>query len=248
MDTESLDELLNDTPAEAVQAEAAPEAPPAPETDAGGPVRDEQGRFAAKTGVDDTPPPGRLPQEEYKAIRDEREKRQALERDMEALKAQLQSLQQPRPEPQPVPTIWDDEEAALANVRQQAVAQSVNQNRLTTSEMLAAQAHDDFDDMQAKFREMIEANPALADQAMQSRHPWEKAYQIAKNAATMVELGATNLDELRAKIREEVMAEQQQAISPARPTLPPTLTTERNVGARSGPAWSGPASLEDLLR
>jgi hypothetical protein len=247
MDTQSLDDILNDVPAEATQVEAAPEAPPAPELDAGGPIRDEQGRFAAKTGVEDTPPPGRLPQEEYKAIREEREKRQALERDMEALKAQLQSFQQPKAEPEPIPTIWDDDQAALAHNRQEAVTEARFQARLDMSEMLAAQAHDDFDDVKAKFLEMAQGNPALAQQALEAKHPWEKAYQIAKNAATMAELGATNLDELRAKIREELMAEQQ-AIPPVRPTLPPTLTTERNVGARSGPAWSGPAPLRDLLR
>ncbi len=251
MDTQSLDELLNDVPAEAPQAEAAPEAPPAPEMDAGGPQRDEHGRFAAKTGVDDMPPPGKLPQEEYKAIREEREKRQALERDMEALKQQLQSLQQPQEPPAPPPNIWEDEEGTFAHHRQQAVSEAVQQATfqatLRMSEMMARQAEPEFDTLKAEFLALAEKNPALAEQALADPHPWNKAITIAKTHKTMTDLGATNLDELRAKIREELMAEQQ-AIPPARPGLPPTLTTERNVGARSGPAWSGPASLADLLR
>lgn len=241
MDTESLDEILNDEPSAA------------PVVEAEQPARDEQGRFAPKGEPEGaSPAPVEEPAFDHAAVKGERARRQAAEQDrdtlradVEALKAQLQ--QQPKAEPEPVPTIWDDDQAALAHNRHQSVSEARFQARLDTSEMLASQAHDDFDDVKAKFLEMAQGNPALAQQALEAKHPWEKAYQIAKNAATMAELGATNLDELRAKIREELTAEMQ-AIPPVRPGLPPTLTTERNVGARSGPAWSGPASLEDLLR
>lgn len=246
-----LNDILNDEPVldvvEAPEAEAAPETPEAPETASDGPLRGADGKFIPKqtTGVEDTvPPTDKLPKEDYKAIREEREKRQSLERELEALRQQFQQAQEPAAPP---PSIWDDDQAALQHSQQQAVSQATYMARLDMSEMLAAQAHEDFDDMKAKFIELMTLNPALQQEALQAKHPWEKAYQIAKNAASAAELGATNVDDLKAKLREEIMAEMQQEQVPLRPTVPPSLTAVRNVGTRSGPAWAGPASLSDLL-
>lgn len=251
MDNEStsLDSLLNDEPAvEAVEAEPAQE--PAPVEAPSGPVRDENGRFAAKeTGVEDTgPPPDKLPQDEYKAIREEREKRQRLEAELDALRNTVQQLQTPAEPPAPPPSVWDDEQAYGGHIVSQAVQQATFNARLDMSEMMVRQANPDFDDMKAKFLELAGTNPALREQALADPHPWNKAYQIAKNAAAVEELGAVDLNDLRAKMRDELLAEMQ-AQAPVTPMqAPPSLTGERNVGARSGPTWSGPASISDLLR
>jgi hypothetical protein len=250
----SLDNILSDEPAvEAPVVEAAPETPQETEEAPSGPERDEMGRFVSTKGVEETPetvpPTDKLPQEEYKAIREEREKRQAAEARLAALEQQFQQLQQPKEPPPAPPNIWDDEQAALAHNRQQAVTEATFMARLDMSEMLASQAHEDFDAMKGKFIEMMNANPALQQEALSAKHPWEKAYQIAKNAASAAELGATNVEELEAKLREKIMAELQQGQTLVQPQvqLPPSLTGERNVGNRSGPAWTGPPPLEDLL-
>lgn len=243
----SIDELLGDEPDfDAVETPAV--------------IRDEHGRFAPKeTGVepadepeqaqtqDEVPPtPDRLPPDTFKAVKDEREKRQQLERELTALREQFQAQQNPPPPP---PNIWEDEQGALDHVKNEAISTAVQQAtfnaKLDMSEMMVRQSNPDFDDMKARFLQMAEMNPALRQQALSDPHPWNKAYQIAKNAATMEELGATDLETLKAKLREELAAEMGQA--PARPGLPPTLTNERNVGARTGPAWSGPKSLSELL-
>jgi hypothetical protein len=101
--------------------------------------------------------------------------------------------------------------------------------------------------MKTAFVEMAQQNPALAQQALADPDPWEKAYRIAKNAATMAELGATDIETLRAKIREELLAEQQAQPPAPQVQVPPSLTGERNVGSRTGPAWAGPRSLSELL-
>ncbi len=244
----SLDSIFNDEPAvEAVPAEAAPE----PQTDAepatDGPARGPDGKFPAKqqSDVEDTgPSPDKLPPAEYKAIREEREKRQTLERELEALKSQFQSFQQPKEETPP-PSLWEDEQGWQQHFGGQVAQQAAYNARLDMSEMLASQSHEDFDDIKAKFLEMAQANPGIVQEALQAKHPWEKAYQIGKNAATAAELGATNVEELRAKIREELMAEIGQ--QPASQSLPATLTNQRNVGTRSGPAWAGPRPLSELV-
>ncbi len=247
----SLEDIFNDEPTgvtDAAPAEMAPEPTQDVEPASDGPARGPDGKFAAKqqSDVEDTgPSPDKLPPAEYKAIREEREKRQTLERELEALKSEFQSLRQPKEPEAPPPSLWEDEQGWAQHNRQATVGEARFQSRLDMSEMMAAQAHDDFDDMQAKFNEMAQQNPAIVQQALQSRHPWESAYKIAKNAVSAAELGATNVDELRAKIREELMAEIGQP--PASPSLPATLTNQRNVGVRSGPAWSGPRPLSELL-
>lgn len=219
--------------------------------------RDEHGRFASlETGVEPeqgqpepeaVPPTAGLPQEEYKAIREEREKRKRLEAELEALRQQMAS--QP---PEPPPSIWEDDQGALQHVKQEAVSLAVQQAtlnaKLDMSEMMVRQQNPDFDEVKAEFLALAEQNPGLVQQALADPHPWDKAYKIAKTHRTMQELGATDVATLRAKLREEVLAELQQGRSPVAPGLPPTITGERSVASRSGPAWAGPTPLTDLLK
>lgn len=225
------------------------EAPEQPEVDAR--PRDEHGRFAAKEpGVEpqDTapsePPSDKLPPDTFKGLKEEREKRQKLEQELEALRQHIQAAQQEPPAPPP--SIWEDEQGAFQAHAQAIAAQTSLNARLDMSEMLASQAHDDFDQMKEKFVQMMQMNPSLQQKALAAKHPWEEAYRIAKNAATIEEIGATDLDTLKAKLREELMAEMQTQ-APAMPNVPPSLTAARNVGTRTGPAWTGPKSLDDLL-
>lgn len=210
-----------------------------------GPPRDESGRFAPKqeTGVEPqesvaTVPPTGLPQEEYKAVREEREKRQALERELQALKAQ----QAP---PAPPPSLWEDEEGALQHNRQEAVSEASFNARLDMSEMLASQAHEDFDAMKAKFVEMMALNPTLQQQALAARHPWEHAYQTAKNAARFEEIGATNVSELEAKLREQIKAEMMAQATPT-PVLPSSLADSQSARV-SHTGGASMLSLDDII-
>jgi len=179
----------------------------------------------------------------------ERKKRQEIEAQLDQLRREMAARpQEPAPPP---PSIWEDEAGALGHVKQDAVSIAVQQAtfhaRLDMSEMMARQTHSDFEEMKAEFVKMMQDNPVLQQQALADPHPWQKAYQIAKNAKTMAELGATDIQTLEAKIREQILAEQQ-AIQPAASRIPPSLSTTRSVSSRNGPAWSGPPSLGDLLK
>ena len=57
------------------------------------------------------------------------------------------------------------------------------------------------------------------------------------------QMGALDVDALKAKLREEIMAEEVAKL----PNLPTTLATLRNVGSRAGPEWTGPRSMSDIL-
>ncbi len=248
-----LDSLLNEEESEPtpVVQEVAPE--PAPVSEAPAVVRDEHGRFAPK-GVDDGAPPAptdQLPQEEYKALKAEREKRQSIEGQLAAMQQELAALKNPPAPPPPPVSVFEDEQGWQQQFGSQVVTQAVNQAslnaRLDMSEMMVRQANPDFEDVKAEFLRLAEVNPTLREQALADPHPWNKAYQIAKNHKTMTELGATDIETLKARLREEILAESAEQQPAARPGLPPSLSQERNVGSRSGPAWTGPTALSDLL-
>ena len=238
MENTPIDDLLNDTPAEPVEQEVeTPEAKAERE-------RDEQGRFVSK-GVEESAPPApdKLPQDVYeplKAVRDENKQ----------LKERLAALELQANPPAPAPDMFeapdDWQQHFGGQVVNQAVQQATMHSQLTMSEMLMRQNAPDFEDMKATFIELAKQNPILERQALEDPHPWNKAYQIAKNHKAMQELGATDVQSLEAKIREKVMAElQSQPVT--RAGLPPSLSGEQNVGGRSGPAWTGPKPLSEML-
>lgn len=247
----SLDDLLN--PAEPVE-EAVSEA--VEETQSERP-RDETGKFVSTKGVEAAEPEGDadavvptdpLPKEEYQAVKKERERRQAIEREVETLKAQINQLTQEPPAPPP--SVWEDEQGYSNNIVNTAVAQAEFRAGVKMSEMLMRQAEPQFDELKALYLQLEKENPALIPQVMNDPHPWNKAIQIAKNHKAMQDLGATNVDDLREKLKAELLAELQQGSSSVagKPAIPATLTGERSVAGRTGPEWSGPTPLSSLLR
>lgn len=262
MARKSLDDILdgNDEPeVEAEAVEAQPEQPEATEPEPQ--PRDESGKFAAKG---ETEPQPEEPQEEppsskpdagvLAAKRAETERRQAAEkerddfaRQLEALRSEIQQQQKPQEPEAPPPSVWEDENAWGGQLVSQAVQQSAYQAKLQMSEMLMSEQAEDFADIKQQLVEFVGSNPAINQQVAESQHPWRTAYQAFKSQRTMQELGATDVDTLRAKLREEILAELQANAPVEQPKVPPSLSTKRNVGSRSGPNWTGPTPLGDLI-
>lgn len=249
---DNLDELFSNGETISADVTAEPEVAAEPET---GPVRDDKGRFAPKqTGVEPepetvteavTPAADKLPPETFKGLQDERRKRQEAEQRIAALEQQLQSLQTPAEPPAPPPSIWEDEQGFGQHLVGQATSQASFNAKLDMSEMLASQAHEDFDEMKARFIEMMDANPSLQQQALSARHPWEKAYQIAKNAAKMEALGAVDVTDLEAKLREQIKAELE-AQQPAAPAVLPVSLADNQSSRGVAAGWQ-PTPFEELF-
>lgn len=243
MENQSLDELLNDEIAEPVVEQETEEAKAERE-------RDEKGRFAPK-GVDESAPPApdKLPQDVYEPLKAVRDENKALKDRLAAFERQMEEQRNP---PAPPVSVFEDEQAWQQQFGGQVVQTAVNQAtfnaKLDMSEMMVRQANPDFDEMKEAFLALTEQNPSLRQQALEDPHPWNKAYQIAKNHKAMQELGATDVESLKAKIREELMSEMQAQVPLTRSAIPPSLTAEQNVGGRTGPAWTGPKPLDELLR
>lgn len=256
METKSLDELLGDEPAAEivdapVQQETAPAEEATIETEAEARARDEKGRFAPKGETEDAPPVSEDDKSKglEAGISAERKKRQEAEAELARIRAEYEAIKNPPQPVAPPPDIWENTEDWQQHFGSQVVNAATQNSNLNMSEMLARDKFDDFDEVKAEFLALAEQNPVLRQQALNDPHPWRKAYQIAKNARTMTELGATDLEQVRAKMREEVMAEMAASAIPNNgAAIPPSLSNERNVGTRSGPAWTGPKPLDEILR
>ncbi len=236
----SLDNILSDesdTEAElrpALPAEEPGETPqPAPEqaeeAEAGPPPADERAKG------------------QEAAIIAERRKRQELEQQIEALRREMQA--KPAEPPAPPPSVWEDEQGAFQHFGGQAVSAAVQratfEAKLNHSEFYARKNIDGFGEAWDDLNKWLSDNPSVAQQATSDIDPWGYAYRAFQNQRTMQELGATDIETLRAKIREEELAKLQQQAAPA---IPRSLSTTRSVSSRRGPDWSGPPSLGELLK
>lgn len=250
---QSFEDILSGTePTDAPPADAAPAADatatPTGDADAakGDQPRGPDGKFASKGDTVDAPPAsGDKPAFDGAATLDERRKRQERDKRIAELEAQVQQLSQP---PQPAPDMFEKPEewqSHFGNQIMQNATQFASLNaKLETSEMLAAQAYPDFEDTYPRILEFMEANPAVRQEVLSSRHPWAKAYQMVKNNEQAKELGATDIDSLRAKIKEELQAEL--AAANQQVQIPNSLAAEQSQ--RSGaPGSTAPPSLKDIL-
>ena len=263
----TIDDILNGEAAAEPVIEAEVETPVAEiaEPVADERPRDEHGRFIPKgekqpeEAVEAAPAPSAPPAPEEasmvprNALQDERRKRQELERQLGEMQQRL--MQQPPPPPQPVPDQWEDPEGhthyliqqAAVTAREEALAE-VRRERVMLSAEAAKQRHPDYIDKVAVFEQLSAQNPALAQTMLQQVDPAEYAYNIAKQHEEFSKYGSLDamIAAKKAEWEAEALAGLKASLSPAQ-SAPTSLAAERSVGARSGPAWSGPVSLNELL-
>lgn len=265
----SIDELLSGEPAEPT-VEAAPqeteETPQETEAQAEERLRDEKGRFAAKqTGVEEEPvaqqpqepdagppPADQLPKDVYEPLKAVRNENRELKQQIEALNQRFAAMQQQPAPPEAPPQFWDDPDRAIEARVNQAAEMAVQRfqqqqimERINESETRAKATYDDYGEAFAAFQQAVSANPALIQQMTSSSDPAEFAYKKGKTALELQQVGSIDalLANERAKWEQEAKARM-----PAPPTLPSTTATDGSVGGRSGPAWAGPPSIEQMLR
>lgn len=208
--------------------------------------RDDKGRFAKKDKSE-----GKPEDWSYHAYKDEKEKRQQYEREVEQfrareqqMQAQLAQYQQPKQSIDPI----DDPQGFQASVQEQ-IAQAQFQTRLEMSELIARQNHGE-ETWQAT-NQWLHTNPQMVQQLQQSQDPCGEAVRAFKRHQAMQEIGddpQAYRERVEAEVRERLEAEmtQQAPQVPSQP-MPANFASSRNAGKRKGPEWSGPTSLDAAL-
>lgn len=262
MDGTPLDDILSDEPNEPVEAAQ-------PETI--GQPRDEQGRFASQeTGETQEPEsvtptqtedPAHIP---IAALKDERTKRQQIEAEKQQLAERLaqydayfeqlnnQQAEQGPPDPAYDPVGYAEWVSAQSQNQvmpqvQQMVQEQVLRARVDFTETLARQKWADYDEKVELFKAEAQRNPYLVQQMASASDPASFAYQVANQIAEARQYSSGNAmpdrEQLKAQLREELKAE----LGLSNRQAPTSLANERSVGSRSGPAWSGPTPIGDIL-
>lgn len=228
------------------------------------------GKFAPKEAAEEEEPkedgegkPRAVPQ---KALHAEREKRRsaedeaaALRRELAELRGKVDGMSQPRkPEAEPPKRkdFWEDPDGytserlttALTPLQQEQLADRLYySHRAAVTEFGA----DTVEQAQQALKDAVAAGQvdgnSVAAKLTKARDPIREIVQWHKNTPAVRET------ELRERIRAELMeelggkkpSEEQPKAQPS--TLPSDLAGARNVGTRSGPAWPGPAPLNDIF-
>jgi hypothetical protein len=271
MATEDLTSILNGTSEPAPEAAAeAPQPEAAPVEASPERPRDEQGRFlpkgdetppeaapAAEAAPSATPAPSdddSSPTVPRKALIDERTKRQTLESQLAEMSQRLAQVQQPAPKlPAPKPDQWDDPEGherwlieQAGGIAEQRAVEAFQRQHIMVSAEAAKAKYPDYLEKVDIFERLSAENPALSAQMSRHPNPAEFAYEVAKRHEEVSQYGS--IEGLLAAEKAKWEAEALEKLKSSLPSnAPPTLSNERNLGSRSGPAWSGPTSLAALL-
>lgn len=97
---------------------------------------------------------------------------------------------------------------------------------------------------------------AVYQYIMSSEHPYGALVEWDNRQRALAEIGddpAAFKEKVKAELLAELQASTgtQQRAAPPQATIPATMpsnfATGRNVGARSGPGWSGPASIDEIF-
>lgn len=208
--------------------------------------------------------------------RQEAEDRSAhLERQLAEMAGQMQQLermiqrgQQPQPQPQPEPEppdVWSDPASYVQHGIKQALSplQQEYEQRFDAMNRMMAESAFGADTVQEAFDAMASAFQA-GDRDVQADHQrimastnrYGELVKWHKRRQAMSEIGddpAAYREKLKAELLAEINggqggqpAPQQQPAKPA-PVMPSNLAGARGAGSRSGPAWGGPQSLQDIF-
>lgn len=190
--------------------------------------------------VTTTPEPREEQTVPFAALKAEREKRQAFEREL----AELKAAQQAKPQ-EPTPEFYDSPEQYLQMLE--------HRNAARLHAALAEQAREVYPDYDEKFALVLEAaqgNPAIEAQILSAPNPAVAAYKLGKQIAEYQRMQdpekyrAEIEAELRAKLEAELKAKEE-ARAKANAAIPPDMTQARSAGAQ--PAAPAASDFSDLF-
>jgi hypothetical protein len=175
--------------------------------------------------------------------------------------ARLMEAQKPKAEPRPAPDIFEDANGAILHTVQPHLTE-MRQVLMHNSRLIAEQRHteDAVSAADAAFSEAHakgQLDPAEAQRVLSSPNIYDAAVKWHRRQQAQAEIG-DDPAAFKERLRKELMAElqangggeqpQAQQEQPAARVMPSNFATARNVGARSGPAWAGPTSLNDIFK
>lgn len=271
----SMDSILSDEPSVHTMPETSESDSPAPETTpktetksepaakATAPQPSEPATKRSDDGDDDDQTPEDLEglKRALKAARGdkrrERKKWHEVERELAELRGRFSAIQttaQPQGEQSkavsPEDEFYLNPVEALRKVEQRVVGSVQRQLREISVARMRAE-HDDYEETVRDFAREVQGTPVEAQlNAQLANHPdpARLAYTYARNFKQL--RGASSVEELTEKLRAEIRAEFEAGRSdrPKPPAPQPSIAGARGSGVSPTAQWTGPRSLDEILR
>lgn len=165
----------------------------------------------------------------------------------------------PRPAQAPAPDFFDNPEAATRHEVVQTVSPEFDRINQTLHSFARDQAIDRFSEDKVNGAEQAflgalrqgAVDPADYRRVVNSPNRYAEAVRWHQRQTARAEIGddpSAYKARIEAELRDRILAELGGAGGQRFAHLAPSnLAGARNVGARSGPAWTGPASLNDIF-
>lgn len=188
-------------------------------------------------------------------VSDFRKSNEALQRQVAEL---LQRVPLPKQEQQQPPDQFEDFPGATRHVVQPEF-QRIEQQLLAIAKDTAITrfTEDKVNEAEQAFISALQSqklDQADYQKVVHSPNRYAAAVQWHQRQLAQAEIGddpAAFRAKLETELREKITAELQQGEQPQtqqrQAVMPSNLAGARNVGARSGPAWSGPQTLQDIF-
>lgn len=218
--------------------------------------RDEKGRFAkgekqeqepAKaeppSAQDDQEPTDPVARGHYARARDERKKRQEMEKELLQLRQQMAQIQNPPPDPHSQPHEYQ------AYQQQEARRLALN-NTLNLSEKYATAKYgqQDVEKAQALFQQAAQANPALYEQFWSLDDPYDWLLTQYRQYEFLQEAG-NDPGAYRKKLKEQFRKEwEAEHAGKGTQSAPPPSLASVGSGTVAEAAYQGPPSLKSILK
>lgn len=169
------------------------------------------------------------------AVLDERRKRQDLERQLEALKTQQLKAPEPRPD------VFDDQDKAFQYTERSIEQKLINQ-KIEMSQELMRSMHDDYDELESEFVDIVKENPSLIAEMNRHAMPAKFVREVALKHRNLKEVD--NVPTYQARIKE--LEAQLASVTQKSPVKIPTSLTAKASKGGTNDAGIG-ESLADIL-
>ena len=246
----TMEDIFDDS--EAVTPEPAPE-PEKVEVEAESKVDETQTASEDVTGEKEAEPaPDESPLSEstvpITALHGERDRRQAAERELEALRAA-----QYQEEPDPMTSVFESEDGFVTDLETKFNSALVNRT-LNESQFHAEQKYgaEELAQKVETFKQMAQENPQYAQQFAQSVSPYFTLVDLVDKHQEVEAM--KDVDGYRAKIEAEVrqkvlkeLTDKNQSAENLKSSIPDSLAGDDSKGGLSSDAWSGPDPIESIF-
>lgn len=178
----------------------------------------------------------------FHAVKDERSKRQKLEKELEELKASLETK-----EDTALPDVIEDQEGFVKSLESK-YEERLARDRINIYREIMVEQHDDYLQKEEQFIELAKTNPMLLAQMQQSSNPAKFAYEQMVKYEQFQEM--QDVESLREKIRAEERAkleEQQKSTETEQDekaeNLSPSLAKARGSADKTEKLSENPSDL-----